>query len=243
MQGTRAMKLHVVPTVAALILAPLFVALGWWQLQRADEKRDLQAQYDGRAAGPLTRVGSSVQAVDALQFYRVEAFGWYDTAQQLLVDNRVHRGVAGYHVITPLRIDGGDARLLVNRGWIPWGADRAQLPAIPTPTERVHVTGVAMTPHEPGFMLGENAATQNGMRVWQHLDLNHYRDTVSFPVQPVVVLLDPASPAGGFVREWNRLDAGIAVHQGYAFQWFALAAAVVAVFFLVARRAAKKGDR
>lgn len=65
---------------------------------------------------------------------------------------------------------------------------------------------------------------------------------VVFPVQPVVILLDPRSPAGGFTRDWTRLDAGIAVHRGYAFQWFMLAATLLALylFFGFRRRAVSR---
>jgi surfeit locus 1 family protein len=75
--------------------------------------------------------------------------------------------------------------------------------------------------------------------VWPYLDIASYRAATGFPVQPVVVLLDPQSPAGGFGRYWTRLDAGIAVHHGYAFQWFALALALVAIYVYLGVRAGR----
>ena len=72
--------------------------------------------------------------------------------------------------------------------------------------------------------------------VWQNMDMARYQAAVPFPVQPVVVLLDPESPAGGFTREWSRLNAGIAVHRGYAFQWFMLAVGLVVIYFFMSLR-------
>ncbi len=217
------------------VLLPLFLYLGYWQLQRAEEKRVLQAEYDTRASGPTVQVERRLQRPEDLQFYRVVAKGQFETGHQILIDNRVHQGRAGYHVITPLRLQDSDVRLLVNRGWIAVGDDRRRLPEFETPGGSLQITGVATVPAEKYFTLAQ--PEPGWRRVWQNMDMARYTAAVPFPVQPVVVLLDPESPAGGFTREWSRLDAGIAVHQGYAFQWFMLAGALIAVYvFMTLRR-------
>lgn len=231
----------VLPALAVLVLIPTFAALGYWQLQRADEKRVLQAEYDRRAAQSPIRIRSQPHDAEALRFHQVEAFGRYQPEYQVLIDNRVHRGVAGYHVVTPLQIEGGVTRVLVNRGWIPLGPDRQHLPSIETPDGIVRVNGVATVPHAPPLVLGRAEPEKNAWQpLWQHLDLERYRRAVPFPVQPVVVLLDAQNTADGFVREWSRLDAGIAVHRGYAFQWFALAAAVLVIYTVLLRRSMRR---
>jgi surfeit locus 1 family protein len=223
------LRRFLVPTLAALLLVPAFCAAGFWQLDRAREKRALQAEYDRRAAQPPIVLGAERRSADALQFSRVQATGVYETDYQLLWDNRIHHGIAGYHVITPFHIAGGDTRVLVNRGWVPMGASRADLPAANPPRGTVTITGVAVVPR-PEFTLGTlDALKRSRVTVWQQLDLARYAREVDWPMEPVVVLLDPQGP-GGFVREWARLDVGAAVHQGYAFQWFMLAAVVVGVY-------------
>lgn len=224
------------PVVAVWLLVPMFLLLGLWQLQRADEKRRLQGEYDARSHGPAVRVESRVQAGEDLRFYRVEATGRYDPDHQFLLDNRVHHGRAGYHVITPLKIGDGEVRVLVNRGWIALGESRDKLPAIDTPRGSVTLTGVATVPSAKGYRpYGAPATGGKWEAVWPYLDMKRYAQAVSFPLQPVVILLDTDNPSG-FTREWSRLDAGIAVHQGYAFQWFALAAALIGLYLLVRRR-------
>lgn len=231
-----------IATLAVVLLVPGMVGLGMWQLKRADEKRELQAQYDRRAtAEPLT-LGAQLREAAELRFHRVRVRGEYETRYQLLLDNRIHKGRPGYHVLTPLRIEDSELRVLVNRGWIELGADRQRLPAIETPVGAVEVLGVATVPAEHQFILGElEPVRATGPTVWQQLDLARYARAVPFKLQPVVILLDAASPAGGFVREWARLDAGIAVHQGYAFQWFALAATLLVLYVFFGRRAARAG--
>ena len=225
------------PTLATLALLPLMIGLGLWQLDRAAQKQRLQAEYDRRQQEPAVQLLSVLEHPEALRFRRVVARGRYEPQHQILIDNRVHQGQAGYHVLTPLRLGEGPVRVLVNRGWVPLGQDRAVLPVLETPRGMVEVTGLAAVPHTQGFRLGGAKPSGEGWQtVWQYIDLDVYRSSVAFPVQPVVVLLDPENPHAGYVRQWARLDAGIATHQGYAFQWFSLAAALAGIYILLNTR-------
>ena len=237
MSWLRSFRPRLVPSLVAAILLPLFLYLGYWQLQRAEEKRLLQAEYDSRAAGPAIKGEPRLQPPAALQFYKVVAKGYYEPDRQILIDNRVHQGQVGYDVITPLRLQDSNVRLLVNRGWIPLGEDRQHLPAVDTPQDLQEISGVATVPSEKVFMLAEPEPLDHGWQpVWENMDMARFAAAVPYPVQPVVVLLDPDSPAGGFTRDWIRLDAGIAVHQGYAFQWFMLAGALIAIYLFMSLR-------
>jgi surfeit locus 1 family protein len=226
-----------IPSLATLLLLPVFVGLGLWQLDRAEQKRALQAEYDARGRDGPIQIGARVQTAEELRFYRVIVKGYYDPDYQILLDNRVHQGRAGYHVITPLHIAGSDVRVLINRGWIPLGETRADLPHITTPDGLQEVTGLAVAPQPRHFVLSAKAEPSKGswQPVWEYLDMKRYVEAVPFKLQPVVVLLAPAN-AGGFVREWARLDAGIATHQGDAFQWFTLALALLTVYLFVNTR-------
>lgn len=225
------------PTLATLALLPLMIGLGLWQLDRAEQKQHLQAEFDRRQQQPAVRLYPVLEDAEALRFRRVIARGRYEPEHQILIDNRVHQGQAGYHVLTPLRLGDGTVRVLVNRGWVPVGQDRAVLPALDTPRGLVEVTGLAAVPQTKGFHLGGARPPGEGWQpVWQYLDLKLYRGSVAYPLQPVVILLDPDNASGGFVRQWARLDAGIATHQGYAFQWFMLAVTLTGIYILLNTR-------
>jgi surfeit locus 1 family protein len=236
---TRLFRPSLALTLAVLVLLPTFLFLGWWQLQRAEEKRQLQAQYDALARDEPVWVSRHAESAEALRFRRVRARGVYEPRYQILLDNRVHQGQAGYHVLTPLRLEASDMRVLVNRGWVPLGESRDRPPALETPGGVVEVVGVATLPSEVPLKLVAPPGAGSWQPVWPYLDIASYRAATGFPVQPVVVLLDPQSPAGGFGRYWTRLDAGIAVHHGYAFQWFALALALVAIYVYLGVRAGR----
>ena len=193
------------PTLAALLLVPLFIAAGQWQWNKAAAKASLQAELEARGVEAALTIPSIRVDAEALRYRKLVARGHFEPQYQVLIDNRTYRGQAGYHVVTPLRLEGSDMRVLVNRGWVPLQADRGTLPQIATPSGIVDVAGMAVVPGTRFFTLGKDDAkeTQGAWQsIWQNLDLAHYGKVVSFPLQPVVLQLDADSPAGGFVREW-----------------------------------------
>ncbi len=99
----------------------------------------------------------------ACAFARVRASGEYDAARQILLDNKVHAGQAGYDVVAPLRLAGSDRFVLVDRGWIAQGASRAQLPVVPPPEGRVTVIGRANLPPRRYLELSREPRHRSGL--------------------------------------------------------------------------------
>jgi surfeit locus 1 family protein len=189
---------------------------------------------DARSREPAVQMPAALADAGSLRYRRVIVAGQYEPQRQILIDNRVRQERAGYHVVTPMRLEGSDMRVLVNRGWVPAPPDHRQQPAIDTPPGRVELTGTAVLPSTRFFTLApEPPADGQWQSVWQNLDLQRYRSSVPFPVQPVVIQMDAASAGGGFVREWPRPDERIERHLGYAWQWFGFAGTLVAIWFFV----------
>ncbi len=236
-------KAQWVPTLALLLVLPALLGLGFWQLDRAQQKRELQAEYDARLNIAPLSIGATLQQPAELQYHRVSLVGYYDHSHTVFLDNRVHKGVPGYYVVTPLKLDNSETRVLINRGWVPLGTDRSKLPDVQPPRSRQQITGVATVPHANVFRLAPaKAIGRDWQKVWQHLDMKRFIKAVNYPVQPIVVLLDPASQAGGFVRQWRRLDTRVTMHQGYAFQWFSMAVVLIGLYAFYTLRNSKGKD-
>ncbi|MEG1374939.1 MAG: SURF1 family protein, partial [Comamonas sp.] len=62
----------------------------------------------------------------------------------------------------------------------------------------------------------------------QNLNLTAYAQTTGLPLWPVTVVQTGAA-SEGLLRAWPQPSSGIATHQGYAFQWFAIAAVLAAM--------------
>jgi len=228
---------QLLPTLATALLLPTFISLGMWQLDKARAKESLQVMLDERSREPAVQMPAATTDPESLRYRRVVATGRYEPERQILVDNRVYREQAGYHVVTPLRLAGSDMRVLVNRGWVPAPPDHREQPAIETPKRPVELTGIAVVPPTRFFTLApEPASGGQWQPVWQNLDLERYRARAGFPVQPVVILMDEGSTGGGFVRDWPRPDERIERHLGYAWQWFGFAGALVAIYLFVSFR-------
>ena len=214
------------PLAAAVLGIAAALALGNWQLGRAAEKRELRARFDMQAAQPPVNVPAAELAATDIDLRRVEARWVFDPRHTVYIDNRIHRGKAGYEVVMPLRLAGSERHVLVNRGWIARTGERAQLPQVRTPSETVKITGVAVIPRRRTLELTD--AVMEGP-IWQNLTIERYRGAVPIAIQPFVIRQDSALE-DGLVREWPAPDFGIDKHYGYAFQWFALAVTIL-VFY------------
>jgi surfeit locus 1 family protein len=207
----------------------LTTSLGFWQLRRADEKTALQARAErARAAGPL-EIGPDPWPRD-LEGRAVRLRGRFVPAGTVYIDNRTHRGVAGFHVLTPVRIDAAAQHVMVLRGWVPRDPrDRTRLPAVPTPEAEVVVTGLVEARLGRTLELRESAPPGPGERLWQNYDAARYRSWSGLAIHEGVVRQDPGGVDDGLVREWRMAGNDVDKHRGYAFQWFAMAAAALAV--------------
>jgi surfeit locus 1 family protein len=235
--GSRIFAPHPLMTLLTIALLALLISLGRWQLRRADEKRVL---YDSFAAG-----NDATRTIDATtatlpRYQHVEAAGHYDAGRQVLIDNMVESGQAGYFVITPFELQGG-GWILINRGWVPVGASRAVRPAIPVDARPRVIHGRADNLPSPGIQLGTRAVLTPP-----------YPVVASFPKQDEVaallkeshwaraadlILLDPSEPEG-YVRHWSAPGFPPMRHVGYAVQWFGLAAALFVIYLVTNSRRA-----
>jgi len=222
------------PSVVGLLLLALLISLGFWQLDRAAQKRALLQAYDDRPTDAAIRVDEHFALGPDWRYRRAQIIGSYDHAHQFLLDNRVLQGRVGYHVLTPLRLAQGDAVVLVNRGWVAQGATRADLPPLPAPADaELSIEGLIDFPSDKVFVLGEGEDRDPGWpKVLQQIRLDLHAQQLGVRLLPMVLLLDKDQP-GGFVREWNPVVIGPERHVGYAVQWFALAAALVILYVWV----------
>jgi surfeit locus 1 family protein len=226
--GRRRFAPKLLPTVTTLAAVAAFTALGVWQLGRAAEKRALLDDYRrAGAAVELRRLPSG-----APRFQRVTAAGHYDAARQFLHDNRVHDGVPGVDVLTPLVLMDGSA-VLVNRGWLPLDLSRRDLPEIAVGGERRGVNGfIDDLPRTPIELPVRTA--RDWPKLVQYPRMKELETLLGRELHPRVLLLDPSEP-DGYVREWQPPGAPPSRHVAYAAQWFAFAAAAVIIWIVMSR--------
>jgi cytochrome oxidase assembly protein ShyY1 len=179
------------------------VLLGNWQAGRAEQKRALAAAQE-----------------------RMTLQGSFDAKHTVLLDNKMHNGRPGYQVVQPLRLANG-RHVLVNRGWLPAAATRAQLPAVRTPGGEVSLQGLRLD-HLPRAY--EPAGSRHEGTVWQNVSIAEFAAWSGLALEAYVFEQHSALD-DGLVRDWPRPDAGVEMHESYALQWYSLGALSLILFF------------
>ena len=221
-EATRPTRSRVLPTLAALAALVVFVAAGNWQKSRMHAKEALRAQYDAaRSLPPLALAGLPRDGDwEPLRYRAVTATGEYVPSRQLLIDNKVVGGRAGFHVVTPLALPDGRV-VLVNRGWIAQEASRATLPQAQPPAGEVTVRGRIAIPGARYLELKPDVA-RGPLR--QNLDPARFAAETGQSVLPIVVeATETPVPDDGLVRASPAPDFGIDTHRVYMAQWYAFA--------------------
>lgn len=183
------------------------VLLGNWQSGRAEDKR---------AAAAAEK--------------RVTLRGTFLAKYTVFLDNKVHRGRAGYHVVQPLRLADG-SHVLVNRGWVAADPRRERLPEVRTPAGEASVEGVRLE----RFPRAMSAGPRPEGLVWQNIEFGEFAAWSGLALAPYAVEQHSALE-DGLAREWPRADAAVDKHRSYALQWYSLAALSVVLFLVLGFR-------
>lgn len=228
-----------IPFVATIIVVAIGVSLGQWQTGRAQDKRAIAAAMQERGNASTAHIDGPSVDIDALEYRSATVRGTFVPQWTSYLENRPYNGVAGFYILTPLKIADSDATLMVARGWVPRDvADRLKIPVFATPATEVEVAGVVRRTVGQVMQLGQAPVpTPGGML--QNLDIAAYAQASGLPLMPFV-LLETSAQQDGMVRDWPAPSLGIDKHQGYAVQWYALSLMALLFFIVTGWRRGKK---
>lgn len=228
--------------VAALVAIAILSALGFWQLDRARQKRDLHALFTQRLEQPPLDLSLHRAVPLAGEAWRAtRAYGTYGPPTFLL-DNRIRGGRVGYEVLGTFTLADGQ-RILVDRGWIPAGATRRDLPRLDIPSQAQALRGRLAPAPSTGIALGSPLPPEElapGLWRIQRVDFAELGARFGTEYLPALVYLDAGEP-GGYDRAWALPAPDDGKHTAYAVQWFSMAGAIVIIFLLSLRRRANAG--
>jgi len=205
------------------LMLPLLLELGYWQLQRADEKQQILDQYQTNAQLPPVSTVAELASEGDLQYRRVWIEGRIDNQRTIILDNRVKRGRPGYEILQAVEVRGASQKLLVNRGWVPASLDRAILPAIPEIGTEVQLRGFLYRRLSGGYQLDDGVGTVVDWpsRVgW--IGVERAEELFGERFFPYQLRLDHDSP-GALETGWVTVSVQPQKHTAYAVQWFAMA--------------------
>lgn len=214
----------------------MFVSLGFWQLDRAAEKRALAAAYQqAQEAEPIAWAEVSGLSADSLARQllpnqRLQLQGSYLDEISFLVLYQFFQGRPGYELVTPFQPAVGGDLVLLSRGWIAPGADGA-LPEIPrVDPDQMLIAQIHIPPGE--IPAGEVTDTSWPVRL-PRLNVEQASRLLGEPVFPYVLRLESGQP-GVQNRHWSLPDFSTRSHYAYTAQWFGLAILVLILSLVLA---------
>ena len=207
---------------AFLIIATIafLVSLGLWQLDRADQKRTIEAAIVNAKTGPVELIANGRELLDK-EYYDVRLQGNYLSDKQFIYDNQIVDQVSGYYVLTPFILTDQLGVILVNRGFIPWNGQRERLADIAVDSVSRDIKVQVSSPIKRMELKATDVSRQFPVLI-QAIDFDVLEEVSKLKFVKVVGLLDPSS-SDGYVRKWEPYTGSIEKHIGYAIQWFLMA--------------------
>ncbi len=216
------------------VLGVFFLScLGAWQLQRAEEKKQIILDIKRQNNSNPEKLELPIDDVTALRFKKVELQGHYIPSRQFVLDNQVLDYQVGYNILTPFMLYGSKLVVLVDRGWVALGPSRKSLPNIDIDGELRTVVATVYVPFGEPYTLGE---IDNGETDWprliQYLDFAALETRLEHKLLPLTLRLE-AGQDSGFITKWPTATLTPKRHLAYAVQWFALAITLLVIFIVL----------
>ena len=226
-------KPPLIPTLIVLFFVILMTNLGFWQLNRAQEKQEILKLL---ANDHVTQIKSANQIKELPKYANVRLTGHFLKTPQLILDNQINNQVVGYHVFTPFLLDGLNTTIMVNRGWLAKNSFSNAL--LTVETTHVEISGKLNSPPQVGMQLGEIELNDNmPYQIITYFDkpkvakFLHEKlcSGLSCKISNKVLWLKQ-SESQGFKRDWKPIIMPPSKHIGYAVQWFSMTVVLIFIF-------------
>ena len=212
-------------TIFFVFFAVLFFSLGLWQIERGQAKTSILVEFEDN----LKKTPTSLN-YESKKWDRIYIKGKWDNSKQILVDNVINRGVAGYKVLTPLRIMETNQLILVDRGWIKQNKYREILPSIELIEANEVVSGILEYP-ELGLVLSDDLVSKEWPKISQTKNLEVLSKEYDEVIYPMILLADPILKNSLEYIKITPTNMTPIKHYGYSAQWFLMFVVLCLMYF------------
>lgn len=229
--------------LTTVLLFCLFVYLGFWQLGRATEKKELLNQATSRGAQKaisLNNLNFSIQTPADIRYQTLTTTGIFLNERTFLLDNQILKmngqAKVGYQVITPFQPINSNQLILVNRGWIALGKNRETLPSVAAtrPIQKIITLSGIINQPSHGLLLGHK--TKENSAKWpkriQSVDYNEISAMLKREPYPFLLTLKQGDP-NAFEIMPLFFNFSVERHIAYAAQWFMMSLAILVYMSVV----------
>ena len=219
----------------AVVITAVFIRLGFWQLERLQERKRVNAALASRAIAPTVSISGLPIDTAKAHYRRVSLAGTYDYANEIVLTLRSRDGSPGVNIVTPARLPGTDTAMLVARGWV--YSPNGMTVDLTRWREGPQLSGHGFVETYPPQRSGVNASPTHS-NAYRWLDRSLLEKRFHYPLKPYYVVL--TSPPEDTTKETPPrlnvppMDEG--PHKSYALQWFSFAAISIIGTILFLRR-------
>lgn len=198
--------------------------LGYWQLERAKEKKQRIVHLDSNTNQLVTDFAKITKS-DLQQFMPVKFEAFLSDDNTYLIENKIQNGELGYHVLNLVTEKSTGKKVFVNRGWINAKANRRNLPQVTNPPFDWQIVGRVYPINQD--ILSAEAEIEQYDQIYRLpvMDVNVFaklKEKLDEKIEPFLIRLDK-NQNNGFKIDWQWISMSPEKHLAYAFQWFALA--------------------
>lgn len=220
-------------TLFVLIFVPLLAGLGFWQLNRAEEKSAISREFEtkrSQAASSLQELAD--KSPEELAYRPVQITGKFREQEYFLIDNRMVQGRYGNEVLAVFELENSGDIVLLNRGWIVADASRRSLPTASPVSGLVTVRGqVYVAPGKP-YMLADKPLNDGWPKRIQAVQIGKLAAALGLDKDrffPYPIRIEADQP-GAYYVDWPVVNVSPAKHIGYAVQWFTMALVLALIY-------------
>ena len=215
-------------TIFYVFFSIVFVVLGFWQINRGNEKTEIIEAFELQQSGQAIEFSS-----DSQKWERVYVSGKLDDERIIYLDNVIHKGILGFKVLAPVFIEDNKI-VLVDFGWIkqPQSRDQVSFVSI-SDNKNVSVSGVLEAP-EMGLILSEDIFTNTWPKISQSKSITALKSLFEEEIVKFILLSDYRPDTNFVYLKPVVTNMPPIKHYGYAGQWFAMfiALSIMYLYFL-----------
>lgn len=212
----------------AVAVAAACIRLGFWQLSRLQERQDRNQEIRAGLQDERIDLTAAASGGSVEPFRRVRARGRFDSAHQLVLTARSYQNQSGVHLVTPLRLEGANAAVLVDRGWLPLEERSPEELKAYTVEGVVEIEGVTLPsqsqPRILFFPPPPTGTAEDPRTSWPALDVSAISGQIPYDLISIYVAVTEPVPEGAARPIPDPgLELSEGPHLGYAIQWFSFA--------------------
>jgi len=231
--NTDVKRFPVVSTIVAFLSVVILLKLGFWQLQRAEEKREILAERAVQADSAVTDLEAIAIEGAANDFQTRLVTGVVDNKRLVYWDNRVVNGQVGYEVLAMVRTNTGN--LVVNFGWVADKTFRKALPSVALPDQLNKQLIELYLPKRNLLVAKEVSRSDSWPVVIQQPDLVYIEQLLGADLLGTIGFLKN-SDSYDLVNNYRPVTMTPEKHIGYAIQWFSLAFACCLIYLFALKK-------